>query len=233
MNKTKGILWGFVIIALGLLWGLKEANIIDRSIFFDGWWTLFIIIPCFIGLFKDKNKTFSAVGLVVGVLLLINCYYDIWMYKAFILPAVVVLVGVSVVINNLTSDKEQEYISQGDTVYDASAPVTQSNAVYNALFAGENYRFDNGFAGGRFCATFGEIKVDVRNADIVNNCVANVNAVFGGVDIYVPQDVRVIVKSNSVFGGTSDKSNKNLPPDAKTIFINATNIFGGTDIKSV
>lgn len=169
----------------------------------------------------------------MGVLLLINCYYDIWMYKAFILPAVVVLVGVSVVINNLTSDKEQEYIPQGNTVYDASAPVTQSNAVYNALFAGENYRFDNGFAGGRFCATFGGIKVDVRNADIVNNCVVNVNAVFGGVDIYVPQDVRVIVKSNSAFGGTSDKSNKNLPPDAKTIFINATNIFGGTDIKSV
>lgn len=58
MNKTKGILWGFVIIALGLLWGLKEANIIDRTIFFDGWWTLFIIVPCFIGLFKDKNKHF-------------------------------------------------------------------------------------------------------------------------------------------------------------------------------
>ena len=91
MNKTKGILWGFVIIALGLLWGLKEANIIDRTIFFDGWWTLFIIVPCFIGLFKDKNKTFSAVGLVVGVLLLINCYYDIWMYKAFILPPLLYL----------------------------------------------------------------------------------------------------------------------------------------------
>ena len=75
------------------------------------------------------------------------------------------------------------------------------------------------------------MKLDIRNADIVDNCVINTSATFGGIDILVPQDVRVIAKSNSVFGGTSDKSNKNLPADAKTIYINATNLFGGTDIK--
>lgn len=228
MKKTKGVLWGVAVILLGLLWGLKEANLINYSIFFDGWWTLFIIIPSFIGLFNGENKSLSATGLAVGVLLLINCYYDIWQYKAFILPVLVVIVGVAIVINTLTASK-----SKVDFPSDSgAAPMVRSNAEYYATFSGEDYRFDNGFAGGKFVASFGGINLDIRNADIVNNCVITVNSIFGGVDVFVPQDVRVVVKSNSIFGGTSDKSNKNLPPDAKTIFVNVTNLFGGTDIKT-
>lgn len=232
MKKTKGIIWGLVIIALGVFWGLREANLIDFSIFFDGWWTLFIIVPCFIGLFNSENKALSATGLIVGVLLLVNCYYDIWQYKAYIFPALVVLVGLAIVINTIApKNKKQQQIPENTTVYNGTAPVSQSNAEYYASFSGENYRFDNGFAGGKFVASFGGIKVDIRNADIVDNCVITTNATFGGVDILVPDNVRVVTKSTSIFGGTSDKSNKNLPPDAKIIYVNATNLFGGTDIK--
>ena len=37
----------------GVIFGLNALEITDINIFFDGWWTLFIIVPCFIGLFKD------------------------------------------------------------------------------------------------------------------------------------------------------------------------------------
>lgn len=33
-QKTKGILWGIAIIAVGILWGLNKSNIIDFTIFF-------------------------------------------------------------------------------------------------------------------------------------------------------------------------------------------------------
>lgn len=36
MKKTKGIIWGLVIIALGVLWGLNEANVLSFTLFFDG-----------------------------------------------------------------------------------------------------------------------------------------------------------------------------------------------------
>ncbi|MDO4364917.1 MAG: LiaF-related protein [Clostridia bacterium] len=243
MKKAKGIIWGIVIVALGILWGLKEANILNYSMFFDGWWTLFIIVPSIIGLVTEKNKKGSLICLAVGVLLLVNCYFDLWQYKRYLLPLIIVIVGASVIVGNIF-DKKPEYqqveqynpnpqnqnesanANYGEPVY-----IPQGNQEYYASFTSEDYRFDNGFAGGKFCATFGGLKLDIRNADIVHNCVINTNATFGGIEIYVPQDVRVVVKSNSVFGGTSDKSNKNLPPDAKTVFVNATNLFGGTDIK--
>ena len=237
MKKTKGIIWGVFIIALGILWGLKEANVIVLSnLYFDGWWTLFIIIPSVIGLITEKNKKGSLICLAVGLALFANEYFDLWRYKKYLLPLVIVIIGASVIVGNIF-DKKTDYPqvdgqgAQGPDTYGEPVYISQGNQQYSAVFSGEDYRFDNGFAGGKFSAIFGGIKLDIRNADIVHNCVINANSIFGGMDIYVPQDVRVVVKSNSFLGGISDESNKNLPPDAKTIFVNATNIFGGTDIK--
>lgn len=238
MKKTKGIIWGIVVVALGVLWGLKEANVLDYSLYFKGWWTLFIIVPSIIGLITEKNKKGSLICLAVGVFLFANCYFDFWQYKRYLLPLIIVIIGASIIVGNVFDKKPQpveiptdengapQQGNYGQPVY-----LPQGNQEYYASFSSEEYRFDNGFAGGKFSATFGGLKLDIRNADIVHNCVINANATFGGVEIYVPQDVRVVVKSNSVFGGTSDKSNKNLPADAKTVFINVTNLFGGTDIK--
>ena len=51
MNKTSNILWGIVLIVLGLIFGLNALDITHIDIFFNGWWTLFIIVPCCIDLF--------------------------------------------------------------------------------------------------------------------------------------------------------------------------------------
>lgn len=232
MKKTKGILWGVFVIALGIIWGLNEAGVINAYLF-DGWWTLFIIVPSFISLITDKNKTGSLIGLCIGLVFLSGYYWNIRQYKAFILPLAVVAVGVAMIVNSVSSKKNSnpEFTSNTFQIEGEGAPTAPSNQEYYATFSGQTYQFTNGFAGGKFVASFGALTLDIRNADIVDNCVINASATFGGIDILVPKDVRVIAKSNSVFGGMSDKSNKSLPADAKTIYVNSTNLFGGTDIK--
>jgi len=56
MGNFSKILWGIVLIGLGIVIGLNALNITYINIFFRGWWTLIIIIPCLIGLFDDKNE---------------------------------------------------------------------------------------------------------------------------------------------------------------------------------
>lgn len=56
MKKTN-ILWGLVFIILGVIFGLNALEITNINIFFSGWWTLFIIVPSFIDLFKKNDKT--------------------------------------------------------------------------------------------------------------------------------------------------------------------------------
>lgn len=56
MMKINNILWGIIFITVGVVLGLNALEITNINIFFDGWWTLFIIILCFIGLFNKKIK---------------------------------------------------------------------------------------------------------------------------------------------------------------------------------
>ena len=224
-QKTKGILWGIAIIAVGILWGLNKSNIIDFTIFFPGWWTLFIIVPSVIGLFKDRDKTASAIFLVIGIFLLINANVDLKPIKVLILPAIVVLIGIYIIVKNIKNNKEQPQFEQ--------AIVNPNYQEYSATFAEQKYVFDQQFLGGKFSATFGSINIDLSRAYIQPGTLIDAMANFGGVEITVPQNIRVVIKSHGFFGGTSDKSNKNLPFDAPTLYVDSSCLFGGVNIKTL
>ena len=53
MKKYGSIILGIILILVGVIFGLNALDITDIDIFFDGWWTLFIIVPCFIGLLTE------------------------------------------------------------------------------------------------------------------------------------------------------------------------------------
>ena len=52
MKNYKNIILGLILILIGIVIGTNSLGITNINIFFSGWWTLFIIIPCFIGLLK-------------------------------------------------------------------------------------------------------------------------------------------------------------------------------------
>ena len=80
-------------------------------------------------------------------------------------------------------------------------------------------------------AVFGGVKCDLRKAIINENQVINCSATFGGIDIYVPSDVQVKVSSTSIFGGVDNKYKKDDSEKKKTVYIEATCIFGGVEVK--
>ena len=70
MNKTGKIVSGIALLLFGIGWTLELTNVIEFS--YEGWWTLFIIIPCLIGLFTQKDKSAPLIGIGTGVLLLLS-----------------------------------------------------------------------------------------------------------------------------------------------------------------
>ncbi len=206
-----------------MLHGLTNINI-----FFDGWWTLFIIVPCFIGLFKEREKTGNIIGLLIGTALLLACQdilnFEIIWKLAF--PAILVIIGLSLIFKdtiNSEVNKEIKKLNENKT----------KDGGYCATFSGQNLNFDGEkFSGTDLTAVFGGIKCDLRNAIIEDDVVINVSSIFGGTEIYIPEDVKVKVKSTSIFGGVDEKKkNKIESAEAHTIYINATCLFGGAEIK--
>lgn len=227
--KKSSIIWGIVLIVIGVILGLNSLGICDVNIFFNGWWTLFIIVPSFIGLFTDDNKSGSIITLIIGVLLLLACQ-DIIGFDLLIKlipPLVIVLIGMSLVFSNLFNKKINERIKTING-------KTDSKKDYCATFSGQNIKFDNEeFTGTTINAIFGGVKLDLRDAIIKEDAVINASAIFGGIDIFVPDDVSVKIKSNSIFGGVDNKKKTKIDKKNKnnTVYIDATCLFGGVEIK--
>lgn len=100
-----------------------------------------------------------------------------------------------------------------------------------ATFAGQKVnKDDEDFKGANLDAVFGSVSLDIRRANIEKEAVIKASAIFGGVEIFVPTNVNVKVKSTPIFGGVTDKSLSNKENE-KTIYIDAFCMFGGVDIK--
>jgi predicted membrane protein len=99
-----------------------------------------------------------------------------------------------------------------------------------AAFSGCDMNYDGEvFEGAELTAVFGGVKCDLRNAIIEKDCAIQVSAIFGGIDIFIPDNVNVKVSSNSIFGGVSNKTA--VHQSAPTIYVGGTCMFGGVEIK--
>ena len=227
MKKFENIFWGILLIVIGVIIGSNALGITNINIFFDGWWTLFIIIPCLMGVIKDKEKTGSIIGLLIGIALLLGCQdildFDIIWKLAF--PTILVIIGLSIIFKDIIGGKVSSEIKKLNE-------KRNGDNSYCATFSGQNVKFDNEeFTGADLTAVFGGVKCDLRNAIINSDVVINTSSTFGGIEIYVPSNVKIKIKSMPIFGGVDNKANTKVDENSHTIYINSTAIFGGVEIK--
>lgn len=225
MKKVSSVIWGILLVAVGVVFALNALEITNIDIFFDGWWTLFIIVPCGVSLFTEREKTGNLIGLAVGVFLLLCCWdvLDFSMVWKLLVPAIIVIVGLKMLLTGLFGNKANEMIAK-------MKEEGKDPRVGCAAFSGCDLNYDGEvFEGAELTAVFGGVKCDLRNAIIEKDCAIQLSAIFGGIDILVPEHVNVKVSTNSIFGGVSNKAG--FHNNAPTIYISGTCMFGGLEIK--
>ena len=227
MEKLNRILWGLVFIVLGIVIALNALDIINFNIFFNGWWTFIIIIPCFIGLFDGtkEGKLGNIIGILVGVVLLLVAQgllrFDI-VFKLFI-PAVLVIIGLYLLFGNVFRSKVTDKLRE---LKKESGNGEAICATFSEQFVTKN---DEKFENATVDAVFGSVVLDLSKAKIKDEAVITASAIFGGIDIIVPKDVEVKIKSTPIFGGVSNTTkNKDAK---KVIYIDALALFGSVEVK--
>lgn len=227
MKRMNNVLWGIVLIVIGVIFGLNAMEITNIDIFFNGWWTLFIIIPCFIDLFTDEEKTGNIIGLVLGICLLLCCQGVLNFAIVFklIVPIILVIIGLTLIFKDTLKKRIREDIKK----LNRKNPNAKE---YCSTFGGQNVDFTKEeFNGCELTAVFGGLKCDLRDAIVEKDCVINVSTIFGGITIYTPEDVNVKIVSTPIFGGVSDERRVKTKDSKVTIYINATCVFGGVEVK--
>lgn len=227
MKQVRNILWGVVLIAVGLVLSLNVLGVTDIDLLFDGWWTLFIIVPCTIGLFNEQDKTGNLIGLAVGLTLLAGCqnWISFDLLWKLLVPVVIIIIGVKLIFKDLFQKKARE----GFKKVQAEAGKF---AEYAATFSGQDLDYAGiVFDGVELNAVFGGIKCDLREAVIQKDAAIRMSAIFGGVDVLLPEHVNVRVSTTSIFGGVGNKHKNSNAEGVPTVYVSGTCLFGGADIK--
>ena len=230
MKQAKSILCGLLIVALGIIIGGNALGIFNLNVFFAGWWTLFIIIPCFFELLTESNKVGSLLGIAIGVMLLLAAQ-DVMTFEVagkLIFALIIVVFGLCIAFRSTFKNNCDKEVSKK-----VQANKDNSNMDNQfAIFAGNDRVYKNEeFTGANLTAVFGGIDLDLIDAKFTKDTVIKASCAFGGISIRVPEDVQVKVKSGFIFGGASD-DRKHVSDKAKyTIYVDAAGCFGGISIE--
>jgi hypothetical protein len=85
---------GFILIALGIVILFNRLEIWNVNLFFNGWWTLLLIVPAVYLIIKNGINTGNLVILLLGVFFLLDeIGYNL---KGYLLPALLVVLGIGV-----------------------------------------------------------------------------------------------------------------------------------------
>ena len=226
MKNINRVLWGLLLVAVGVLFGLKAMDLIEFEIFFDGWWSLILIIPSLIALITQRDKTGSMIGLVIGVFLLLVARDIIsWqMLAKLIIPVLMVVVGLCLIFKDVVNRHAKEAIkrinSRGFHRHKNSAMFSSQKVAYSG----------EGFFGAELYSVFGSLDCDLRGSVITEDIVVSAYSLFGSMDIYVPENVNVEICATPVFGGISNRTKRPFTNGLPTVFVTGAAVFGGVDV---
>ena len=227
MRKIGNTLWGIVLVVIGVILTLNALDITNINIFFNGWWTLLIIIPSAIELIARENKFWSAVWLIIGVLLLLACrdILDFDLLWKLTIPVLLILVGINLIfkdkIDRKMEKKRKELKEKGQQIEEYCATFGEIKADFN----------NQEFNGANVTAVFGSVDLDLRKAVINEDKFVKTSAIFGGIEILAPENVNIKVKSVPIFGATSNNTGRKFDEKLPTIYVDSFCMFGGVDIK--
>lgn len=220
-KRISSALWGLIFIALGIGIVGDMAGAWEMNLLFAGWWTLFLIIPAVLGMIEHGIRIGNSIGLVLGVALL-ACSRG-WLpwevLSRMLVPTVMILIGGIMVFKNLF------HLNIGRVKVPNEKRLEEL-----VVFSGKNLVVQDQFYGMDGEAVFGGLTIDLRGAKIEENISIDAMAVFGGIDILLPANVSVKLSDVSLFGGCSNARN-HTPVGGPTVYVNATALFGGVEVK--
>lgn len=251
----KKIVTGTLFVLLGVFLIFNNIGWVDSTIYHwvISWQSLLIAIG-FIGLFdtKQRSKEFSAVLMVIGLLFLLPRIFDVPSVKAFILPAIIIGIGLLFLFRTGKKNKCRDHIFGGKenddrdyhsfvTVEDGDNPTTlnpkDGYVKREYVFSGskEKWRYEK-IRKIEIEAVFSGVEIDLSQIDFApdaNSIHIKVSAVFGGVTLFIPAEWNVVIQKTGIFGGFQDRRPTNAMPhsNSKTVVLELEAVFGGGEVR--
>lgn len=225
-NIAKRIVFGLVLIIIGIVFLLKNSGVISEDVadIIISWEMLLIAIG-FIGLFGQGKVANLILILIGGYFLVLNHFNVPETFSQIFWPALLILVGIFVVFR-AGFFSSRYHMSRGEVNADFINEV--------AIFGGNNRQItSDSFKGGKVTSVFGGSKIDLSFCKLSEGTnVLEVTSVFGGTNLKVPADWNIKMQVTSIFGGFEDKRSLSATDSSKMLIIKGVAIFGGGEVRN-
>jgi predicted membrane protein len=228
-GRHSGMIPGIILIVVGTLFLLDHMGIIRAEQYWI-YWPLTLVAVGLARVFRPGERVMGTGFILVGIVLQLHELHFTNLSWNAIWPLLLIFAGVQIIWSR--------FGRPGLPQATATSGGTDTVNEY-ALFGGVERRVNvSNFRGGSITAIFGGVEVDFRSADIEGE-EANifVEAIFGGVEITVPERWIVTFQGQSIFAGYSDETRQPLPdapgaPPRKMLILHGRAVFGGISVKN-
>jgi predicted membrane protein len=243
-NAPRGSVFALMLIVAGALLFLDNLGILPiRDI--GAYWPIFIVIwgASILERWRSPVAVIWALALMAwGILLILGNLQIIHVRGGVGWPVMLIALGATMLVRPMQLREWRERALRFQT---QMRPLIFKKSFFgnrvreSIVFGSLNRRVETQqFEGGKVEAVFGSIELDLSGAAISSPerlATLEVSAVFGGVEITVPRNWRVVMKAGAVFGGCDDQT---VPPrpepglDPVTLVITGAAVFGGMEIRN-
>lgn len=178
------------------------------------------------------RRTIIGIIFIVAALLRLSDMWGIFQldwehsWTAYFGPVLLLYIGAELVIYSFNKNPSLwllRPVPQGEDGKRISCAVRLGADAYR--YQGEV------FHGARLDAFCGALRLDLREALITEDEEMDIHTFLGCVELFVPSNVNVIVKSHSFIGGVGNETAGHSIPGAPCIHIAASNFLGSVCVK--
>lgn len=217
MNTGRALM-GIGFISLGALFLLDQTGTLHAGGVIADWWPVLFLFAAALELLARPPRPIGATVFAGIGFALLGATTDVvsGSVLALVWPVGIIALGVWLLFRRGWLDGHAYGEDQVDTT---------------VLFSGRKIvSTSRAFRGGSATAIFGGIDLDLTGARLQGTADLEAVAVFGGVELKVPPGWRVQLDGPAIFGGHENNVPAPTDPDAPTLRIRATAIFGGVEV---
>lgn len=221
---TPNLMFGLVILLLGVVFALDNLDIVAARRFLDYWPVGLILI----GAAKLQEVRSGHGGPVGGILfitagawlLLDNLdLIDVSLFAFW--PVLLIIAGGVIVAQGLRRPRTALATRDDQTL--------NAIAVMSGVKRGSNA---STFRGGELAAFMGGCEIDLRQAAIHGEAVIDVFAMWGGIEIRVPENWTVIGRVLPLMGGFEDATRPPKDATGHRLIVRGVVLMGGVEVKN-